>query len=195
MSDSWDDYAAEWDTNPDVIHYANLAFDSLCKYMDIADLAVLDFGCGTGSLTEKLSGKAATVVALDSSKKMIQVLEAKKIPRVNALVCDLAQESIDSQPLLQRKFDLIVASSVCAFVPDYLQTLSAFKALLKEGGTFIQWDWQRINPKDDFGFSAQDMERGYVQAGLEVERVGEGFSLTTAKGTMTVLMGIAKKTQ
>ena len=55
MSDSWDDYAIEWDANPSVIEYSNKAFNSLCKFVNLQGLSVLDFGCGTGLLAEKVA--------------------------------------------------------------------------------------------------------------------------------------------
>ena len=52
--------------------------------------------------------------------------------------------AIEVLPFVQPVFDLIVASSVCAFVPDYQQTLSDLQLLLKEDGVFVQWDWRSV---------------------------------------------------
>ncbi len=35
MSDSWDDYADEWDTNIDVISYSEKAYKSLVREVNI----------------------------------------------------------------------------------------------------------------------------------------------------------------
>ena len=48
MSESWDDYADDWDTNQDVITYSEKAYDSLCQLISLDGLRVLDFGCGSG---------------------------------------------------------------------------------------------------------------------------------------------------
>ncbi len=79
MSDSWDEYAEGWDSNPDVIKYSQLAFDSLSSHYDLSGLKVLDFGCGTGLLTEKIASIAASVLAVDTSSKMIKVLMNKRL--------------------------------------------------------------------------------------------------------------------
>jgi 2-polyprenyl-3-methyl-5-hydroxy-6-metoxy-1,4-benzoquinol methylase len=191
MSNSWDDYADGWDINPDVIEYAQRAFDSLEHCIDLSNLRVLDFGCGTGLLTEKIAKQAAEVIAIDTSAKMIDVLNAKSLNNVSALCCELSQPEINSNPRLNADFDLIVASSVCAFVPNYLQTLQDLKRLLKPGGLFIQWDWQQ-NGNDDFGFTNKMMHQAFTNTGLRVKTVSPAFSLTTNGTTMTVLMGIAK---
>lgn len=191
MSDSWDDYADGWDSNSDVIEYSKKAFDSLSKFTSLEGLNVLDFGCGTGQLTEKIARVASSVVAIDSSSKMIEVLKNKNIHNVNSLSCEISRNSINNNPIFEAGFDLIVASSVCAFVPDYEKTLSDLKLILKEGGTFIQWDWKRSNEKDDFGFTNEIITTAYSNVGLSLVRVSEEFSLTSEKGTMQVLMGIA----
>ncbi|MCH8334286.1 MAG: class I SAM-dependent methyltransferase [Proteobacteria bacterium] len=41
---------------------------------------------------------------------------------------------------LTEKFDLVVASSVCSFLPDYNSTLRDLSSALKPGGLFVQWE-------------------------------------------------------
>ncbi|OHU88499.1 MULTISPECIES: class I SAM-dependent DNA methyltransferase [Pseudoalteromonas] len=191
MSDSWDDYAEDWDSNAGAIEYSQKAFDSLCEFINLEGLRVLDFGCGTGLLTEKVARVASSVVAVDPSPKMIDVLEHKNIHNVNSLACEISVDLITSQPIFEPRFDLIVASSVCAFLPDYEQTLSTLKLLLKDGGTFIQWDWKRSNEEDDFGFTKEIITNAYAHVGLSLVRVSDAFSLTSEKGEAHVLMGVA----
>ncbi|WOD08063.1 class I SAM-dependent DNA methyltransferase [Marinomonas sp. GJ51-6] len=192
MGDSWDDCADSWDSNSDVIEYSKKAFDSLCKFISLENLTVLDFGCGTGLLTEKIARIATSVVAIDSSPKMIEVLKNKNIYNVTSLSCELSRESINNNPIFESGFDLIVASSVCAFVSDYENTLSDLNLLLKQGGTFIQWDWKRSNEAGSFGFTNEIIINAYSNVGLSLVRVSEEFLLTSEKGAMQVLMGVAR---
>jgi len=69
MSESWDDYTAEWNDNSNAILYSIKAFNSLTEILNPKDLNVLGFGCGTGLLTENTSDIANNIIALDSSKK------------------------------------------------------------------------------------------------------------------------------
>ena len=55
MTAEWDAYADDWDSNPDVIRYAEAAFESLVRITALDGLDILDFGCGTGLLTEKMA--------------------------------------------------------------------------------------------------------------------------------------------
>ena len=192
MSESWDDYAEGWDSNSDVITYSQKAFDSLCAVVDLKGLKILDFGCGTGLLTEKIANFASSVLAIDSSPKMIDVLSEKNLPNVKVLTCEITEESIESKPILQSGFDLIVASSVCAFVPDYEKTVTDLKSLLKPAGTFIQWDWKRTDSEPDFGFSEEIIRDAYSNAGLTPLKIMTAFSLMSEKGSMDVIMGVGR---
>ena len=192
MSDSWDEYAQDWDVNPDAIKYSQLAFDSLSTQLNISGLNVLDFGCGTGLLTKKIAEIARSVVAVDSSTKMIDMLKDKKLANVNALACEISKDSISENSSLKSGFDLIVASSVCAFIPDFERTLADLKTLLNPEGIFIQWDWKCSEEEPDLGFNHEIITNTYLKVGLSVVKVTTEFSLTSEKGTREVIMGIGK---
>lgn len=188
----WDEHAAYWDTFPDGKYYTKNTFDLLSKHIDLDNLTVLDFGCGTGLLTEKMSPKAKQIVAIDISEKMIEGLENKKLNNVVAIVGELSEETIESHKILQDKFDLIVASSVCAFLPNYEEVLTIIKSLLSPQGVFVQWDWLRTEKDDDFGFTEDMIREKYGAAGLNIESVSVPFHLMENDEKMDVLMAIGK---
>lgn len=191
MSESWDEYAEGWDNNPDVIAYSEKSFSSLISVIDINNLRVLDFGCGTGLLTEKISPLAKEVVALDTSEKMIAILNSKKLPNIICLAEELAEVLVKENNLFANKFDLIVASSVCGFLPDYVKTLTVIKTILKSGGIFVQWDWLSNNNEGDFGLSKNEIESAYQQVGLTPRLIEESFSMQSPDGDMPVVIGVA----
>ncbi len=193
MSESWDQYAVGWDTDETVILYAEKAYQALTEIVNPIGLDILDFGCGTGLLTEKMAVIANRVLALDPSIKMIEVLKNKRLQNVDMLSIDLSEEAIKTNDLLQTKFDLIVASSVCAFVPDYEGTLQLLKSLLKPKGLFVQWDWQKTEGDADFGFTEAMIERAFVNVDLVALSVSESFSFASDRGEMQVLMGVGQK--
>lgn len=194
MSENWDDLAGGWNSNQDVIFYANKAFESLINVVDLDGLNILDFGCGTGLLTEKMSPMANHIIALDPSEKMISVLISKKLPNVTTLAKHLTESLIEESQLLSARFDLIVASSVCAFLPSYEQTLSLLKTLLLPGGKFVQWDWLAKETNVEYGLSEKRVRRAYENIGLLLLSIDQPFALIDSKGktTMPVLMGVAK---
>ncbi len=192
MSEKWDQYAENWDSNEDVISYSEKAYRALKEVVDIEGIYVLDFGCGTGLLAEKLATKSKKVVAIDSSEKMISVLNRKDIVNVNTLSTILSEETIRDTPLLSEKFDLIVASSVCAFVSDYEETLRMLKGILKPNGLFVQWDWMEEKSSPGFGFSVDRIDSAYSHIGFEPKSIREVFTVESKGGNMKVVMGVAK---
>ena len=192
MSDNWDEYASDWDANKDAIVYAENAFESLCDIVNCNGLNILDFGCGTGLLTGKLSPVANQIIALDSSQKMIQVLDEKKLSNVSTISAFLSKEIIDTSQILHHKFDLIVASSVCSFLPNYEDTLILLKSLLAQNGTFVQWDWLAQEDGSAPGLTIHKVQFALGSAGFNTINITQPFSLKTSKGSMAVLMASAK---
>ena len=157
MTDTWNKHADGWDDNPDVKLYADQAFASLVSTTDIrgpgwASKRVLDFGCGTGLLAQKVAPHVCELIAVDTSEKLIAVLENKHIPNVIAVHGDILATDHRCDVDLKLGFDLIYASSVCGFLADYEGAVLALGRLLRPGGRFIQWDW-RASDGDDFGLS------------------------------------------
>ncbi len=85
MPDEWDECAGDWDSDADVMQYAELAFACLKDVVSLSGARVLDFGCGTGRLTAKIAQHAAVVVGLDTSPEMLAVLRGKGLPNVETI--------------------------------------------------------------------------------------------------------------
>ena len=51
---NWDEHAVYWDTFPDGQYYTKNTFGLLSEQIDLDNLSILDFGSGTGLLTEKM---------------------------------------------------------------------------------------------------------------------------------------------
>ncbi|MDN3651517.1 class I SAM-dependent methyltransferase [Thalassotalea ponticola] len=192
MSESWDDYAQCWDSNETVILYSHKAYESLVNIVDLDGSNVLDFGCGTGLLTQRISEHANSVVALDPSEKMISVLTDKHLPNVKVINSELTQYLLTCTEGLCGSFDVIVASSALAFVSDYQATLNLLKQLLKKGGLLVQWDWLKDNDEPGIGFSKERIELALKQAGFSKYSTSVPFSMESPGGSMPVIMGIAE---
>ncbi len=129
----WDDFATGWDVNKDAREYSEKAFHSwqlkvAPAVSDLSGSRVLDFGCGTDLLAEKLAENCGPVVAIDSSPKMIEVLNNKIALSgvANIVASDLTVNAaiIRDHPLFANK-----------------STLCDLSRLLKPNGWFVQWDW------------------------------------------------------
>ena len=191
----WDELATKWDVNEDVREYAEKAFKSWAKnvapgLLNLSKSRVLDFGCGTGLLAEKLAEHCGEVVAVDTSPKMVEVLK-KKIERsdaINIVASDVTvnAETIKDHPLLSSKFDLIVASSVCSFLPDYESTLCDLSLMMSLDGWFVQWDWAADMPEEK-------IRDAFRASGLVEQSVGQEFSMESNGNSAPVVMGVGRR--
>ena len=194
VESEWDEYAAGWDDDPVARAYADAAFDSLTALLrssgDALDGArVLDFGCGTGLLTERLVAAGAIVDAVDTSGAMIAVL-ADKIGR-RAWTAVRTHTELASAP---DEVDLIVCSSVCAFVDDYPATASELVTRLRPGGRFVQWDWERASD-DDHGLTRDQIRSALRDAGLTDVDVTTAFDFEMDGHRVAPLMGTGRLPQ
>lgn len=192
MSNEWDEYAENWDVDPSVEQYAKNAFSELLDSININGLTVLDFGCGTGALTQLMSPSAESIVAIDPSSEMIKRLDKKALNNVTSICDYLSSELVQNFPELENKFDLIVASSVCGFLPDYEMTLSLLKSLLKKDGLFVQWDWLSEDDSSGMGLSEKRVKQAFLASGFVSIKVNSPFMMNSSKGNMPVLMAIGK---
>jgi len=190
LSNEWDDYAEHWDVDPSVEEYAKNAFLALLDNINIDGLTVLDFGCGTGALTQLMSPTVKRIVAIDSSSEMIKHLDKKALNNVSSISAYLSEALVRSLPELENKFDLIVASSVCGFLPDYEETLSLLKSLLKAGGMFVQWDWLSNDDSSDMGLSEIRVKQAFVANGFVNTTITDPFIMCSSKGNVPVLMAM-----
>jgi 2-polyprenyl-3-methyl-5-hydroxy-6-metoxy-1,4-benzoquinol methylase len=195
---SWDEMASTWNDDPMVQAYSRAAFGSLERALaergrSLHGARVLDFGCGTGLLTEHIAAHADHVVGLDISGPMVQVLDAKRIPNVRAVAADLLH-ALGTDPLQRDSFQLITCSSVLAFVPDHPATVAALATLLAPGGLLIHWDWT-LNPTDEepYGLTTDAALQALTDAGLEHATVDVGFELPVEGGVMAPLRGIGQR--
>lgn len=193
-SNPWDESAAGWDDEPAVQKYAAAAFGSLVAALDerglsVSGATVLDFGCGTGLLTEQLVRDAESIDAVDTSTAMIRALAAKVATRGWRHV-----RTSEEIPASTRSHDLVVCSSVCSFVDDYPGTVQQLVALLRPGGTFVQWDWERDDTAstDDDGLSRSEIGRALDAAGLVSVHVDTAFRVEIYDQVMRPLIGIGQ---
>ena len=194
MSNEWDEYADNWDIDPTVKEYSTNAFESLLAKINIDGLCVLDFGCGTGALTQLLSPKVSSVVAIDPSFAMISHLDKKELVNVSSIADFLSDDMVKSHSEFDSKFDLIVASSECGFLPNYEETLGVLKSLLKTKGTFVQWDWLCEDGASGPGLSENRVRNAFQTHQFKDTLITSPFTMKSSQGSMPVLMAIGKST-
>lgn len=198
MRNVWDKHASNWDSNQLVHEYADNALSSLLAILkqhsfDLSGKRVMDFGCGTGLLSERLSPLVGEVVSVDSSTKMIEQLEEKHLLNVWALSTDVDLSASGRFPVLTDNFDLILACSVCSFLDDFEGKLGVLSDMLNPGGLFVHWDWLRTEDNNDFGLDIHRVEMAYTKADLCALKIDTEFEMSLGPQAMPVLMGVGKR--
>jgi 2-polyprenyl-3-methyl-5-hydroxy-6-metoxy-1,4-benzoquinol methylase len=95
---------------------------------------ILDFGCGTGELSKKLSEIGFKVHGIDISSEMITTAKSN-IPFADRLT--FQQGDISTLAGTNEKFDAIVSSSVLEYIPDTRNVLGIMRAAIRERGILI----------------------------------------------------------
>ncbi|MPW36282.1 class I SAM-dependent methyltransferase [Vibrio sp. B1Z05] len=192
MVHNWDDYATEWEANPATAQFSDLVFAELQALHSLKGANVLDFGCGTGLLSQKMAPLARSIVALDASEAMIEELDKKTLANVEPVVDYLTRGLVAQHPAFRKQFDLVVASSVCGFVASFQETATIIHSLLDEQGIFVHWDW--LSDDAEGGLTQESAHSMLHSAGFTDIEISIPFEITMADGTsQPVLMGVAYK--
>lgn len=192
MAHDWDEYAANWENDPATHIFAQSVFQQLTKILSLQGKHILDFGCGTGLLSQLMSPLASDIVALDLSEAMIEELDRKELRNVEPVVDSLTRGLVAQHPAFRKQFDLVVASSVCAFLPNVQDVADIIFTLVDEGGYFIHFDWL-ADGKSEVGLSFAEMETVLKNAGFSSVDTQIAFDVTTEQGILPVMVGIARK--
>lgn len=92
--------------------------------------SILDVGCGTGTLTQKLSESSAIVTGIDASEEMIA--EAKvSFPDLNFYIKDATNFSFD------KPFDAVFSNATLHWINEQEKALRCIYNSLKKGGRFV----------------------------------------------------------
>ena len=200
MAGEWDDMASEYATG----FYSKILWQATGLDPNENSIGtVVDFGCGTGILADKLRCVSKNVVALDASPAMIAVLQEKiksmEWENVQAAVAVLGgtlEDTATRQLLdgLEGTVDLVVASSVMSFIPevDLETTMCALGHLLKPGGLFCHSDWPQSQDQYPCGFDETKAEKMYAMGGLS-KNTTKIMVLDMGGNQMQVFIGVAEK--
>ena len=89
-------------------------------------------------------------------------------------------------------FDVVVCSSVCAFLDDYPATATQLVQRLRPGGRFVQWDWERTGD-DDHGLTREQVHAALCSAGLVDVDVRTGFDVDVDGHRLSPLIGTGRR--
>ena len=170
----FDRAAATWDENPHRLAMGRAIAEAIRNAVPTDPaMAAIEIGCGTGLVTIALCDDLASILAVDTSTEMLNVLRGKvqelQVANVETLQRDLcAAEPLDMQA------DLVYSNMTLHHVRDPAQMVARAAGLLRRGGTLCIVDLDAedgsFHPDktdvEHFGFSADTMQGLLASAGL-----------------------------
>jgi len=176
----FDKEAASWDAKPSRIKQANDVFKAIAGLVILnPTMDVLDFGCGTGLVTVQFSPLVHSITGVDSSRKMLEVLQSKiadqHLNNVKTQFLDF-----DKGGVLEGRYDLIVSSMTFHHVRDIEPLLAQFHKITAPSGTLCVADLDlddgqfHANKEGVFhsGFDRPALRAAFVEAGFKDVRDG-----------------------
>lgn len=180
----FDRKAATWDASERRQALAQSVADAIGRRVALEpSMHLLDFGAGTGLLSERLLPRVGRIVAVDTSEKMLQKFREKlgdtgKVETLHGDVLELEGEHL---------YDGIVSSMTMHHIPDIDALFATLYRLLKPGGFLAVADLaeedgtfhdQGNEGVHHFGFDPETLKRraeraGFVEAETEIAHTVE----------------------
>ena len=105
------------------------------KYLHPSDM-VMDFGCGTGLISNEISGNVKIIHAIDTSEKMIEMAKQKASDRQIENI-EYMHTNLFDERFVSGSYDVILVFYVLHLFADSRQVLQRIRELLKPGGLMI----------------------------------------------------------
>lgn len=145
---------------------------------------VMDFGSGTGLLTEQIAPFVRKMTTVDISPSMNEALRAKK----ERLGCELNMLELDlSTSKIDETFDGIISSMTIHHVEDVQALFHTFHRLLNRGGTIALADLD----KEDGTFHTEDT--GVFHFGFDQEEFAVWAQKAGFEDVNIEIVSVAKK--
>jgi 2-polyprenyl-3-methyl-5-hydroxy-6-metoxy-1,4-benzoquinol methylase len=105
------------------------------KHLKASDV-ILDFGCGTGLVSNEIADQVKVIHAIDTSSKMIEIAKKKAEARQIENI-DYAHATLFDERYQRGSLDVILAFYVLHLLEDAPNVLQRMNDLLKPGGLIV----------------------------------------------------------
>lgn len=132
--DPFDEKAATWDDDPSHVRRAQMVAERIASTLSLgSSTSMLEYGAGTGLVSEFLSSHVGAMTLADSSAGMRQVMDQKvrdgRLDQARVWDLDLSVGVVPDE-----KFDLIVTVLTLHHVANLQAVLESFAAMVGPGG-------------------------------------------------------------
>ena len=159
--------AKNWDTDEKI--QMNRAFaQGIARHLEGKEgaLRFLDFGCGTGLLSQFYAENAAKLVGIDTTQEMLDQFNEKfrDLPQVNSRLINLEKENVPSD---LGPFDVIMTAMAFHHLEEPPKVLATLKNLLAPKGKIFVIDLD----KEDGSFHPDNEGMGVKHYGFAKEKL------------------------
>lgn len=174
VNTDFDAKAATWDDDPAKRERAEAVADVIRAAVPLdSSMRLLEYGAGTGLVTQALRETVGPVTLADTSAGMREVLQSKIDAGALTDACiwdvDLAIEDVPAE-----SFDLIVTVMTLHHIDDLATVLAGFAAMLDADGHLCIVDLE----EEDGSFHGEGFHghRGFARAALADDLAAAGFT-------------------
>jgi len=171
---NFDERAATWDDDPAKRERAEIVGRAILAAVPLdRSMRMLEYGAGTGLVTQALRDSVGPVTMADTSAGMRDVMEQKvaagAIPDARIWDIDLA-----SQPVPDERFELVVTVMTLHHISQLEPVLASFASLLVDGGHLCIVDFE----EEDGSFHGHDFDghKGFSHTALASSLRQAGFA-------------------
>jgi len=200
MKDRFSVRAEGYDTTDYRIKYVDEMAEAIRKTAPLSpETTLLDFGAGTGLLTERLAPFVKKIIAVDISPSMISQLR-EKATRLSCQI-ETLQQDLTKGDLPDLSVDGIVSTMTFHHIEDPFTLLERFTSLLKPGGFLALCD---IDTEDGtfhtidtgvehYGFDRGKMRSWMEKAGFGSVTIADATTIVKPHGAYTAFLVYARK--
>lgn len=128
---NFNDEAKEWDTDRRINRAKQIA-DFLKSKINFGNKSImLEFGCGTGLISNHFLDYFSKIIGYDQSDKMLEVFNKKFLEEKDRVI------GINNIVELNSEVDIVISSMVFHHIEDINQSLNDIKKVLKKHGELI----------------------------------------------------------
>ncbi len=199
-SEHFDAVAADWDRDEQKVVRAQQVARAVAATVPLTPRTrVLEYGAGTGLVTQALAERIGPATLADNSSGMRRVIQEKIATGVlpGARVWDL---DLEAHPAPDERFDLIVTSLVLHHIHALERVLSRFAQLLEPGGYLCIADLDREDGDfhgHDFdghhGFDRDELAGRLADVGLVDVEVRDCTEFLRDGVTYSVFLAVARR--
>ena len=195
---TFDKRAKDWDKGDVRVNGAQKIASAIENFIQLnKNMEILDFGVGTGLLGFAIAPKVKQVYGVDTSSKMLQILEEKNTADLHI---KYYKQDIIKEPLKQ-KFDGLISSMTLHHIEDLDTFFNTIYKNIKENGFIAIADLESEDGtfhSDNtgvfhFGFDAETLQNIVQKSGFKNVTIRNINTINKAHRNFEVFLLTAKK--